>query len=159
MSGVQTESRLWYCPCIAGLTSFAALVWSSSFLDRRGGVSEDLNDCPTLKTTRPTSRNRKRNVTLLPEIIKVMLIFLSGQVTSIPGSHRAMLVCNLKRIHIDCCRQDEFLPFSAHIRHRIQYLVSLVTEKIPPNGHFADKRHGFRSDPVGHDSRLRCHQQ
>lgn len=48
------------------------------------------------------------------------------------------------------------LPFSAHIRRRIQY----VTEKIPPNSHyFADKRHGFRAEPVEHDSRVRCHEQ
>ena len=46
------------------------------------------------------------------------------------------------------------LPFSAHIRHRIQY-VSFVTEKMPPN-YFADKRHGFRAEPVEHDSRKMC---
>lgn len=85
MSGVQTESRLRYRPCIAGLASCAALApcLALYFFGRRGGASEDLDDhCATVPHAqtdmmRPTSRKRERNVTLLPETIEVMLIFLS----------------------------------------------------------------------------------
>ena len=115
--------------------------------------------------TRPTSRNRERNVTLLPEIIiEVMLTFLSGllesrQMTYLRSSTDLIGPCLsavCKAYMSTVADETGLLPFSAHIRHRIQY-VSFVTEKIPPNSHyFADKRHGFRAEPVEHDSRKVC---
>ena len=89
MSDVQTESRLPNRPCVAGPASFAALapcLVLYFLVGVEGHPKTSMTAVPHAQTdvTHPTSRCRGRNVTLLPEIIEVIPIFLSRHMNSIP---------------------------------------------------------------------------